>query len=102
MITRQFRSTSRVLMFAIASIAFLVSGCSKNDGSTSPCSGGTLSGTPVANGSIITPYVNSSDILTIPEAFGTDASTAPWGFAHAGLDLAANSDHIPFQAVTSG
>ena len=51
--------------------------------------------------SMITPYVNSSDIATINEAFSSDAS-APWGFAHNGVDFPPTADLKPFRSASSG
>ncbi len=51
--------------------------------------------------SMATPYVNSADIASINEAFSSTAS-APWGFAHNGVDFFPNGDLKPFQAVATG
>jgi len=51
--------------------------------------------------SMITPYVNESDMATIYQAFSSDDS-APWGFAHNGVDFSPNGNLKPFQAVSSG
>ncbi len=57
----------------------------------------------VANGemSMITPYVNESDMASINEAYSSDNS-APWGFAHGGIDLFPSGNLEPFQAVFAG
>lgn len=51
--------------------------------------------------SMTTPYVNSTDIASINEAFSSTAC-APWGFAHNGIDFFPNGNLKPFQAVSSG
>ncbi len=51
--------------------------------------------------SMLTPYVNSSDIATIHEAFSS-TSSCPWGFQHNGIDFAPTGNYKPFQAVASG
>lgn len=48
-----------------------------------------------------TPYVTSTDIASINEAFSSTAS-APWGFAHNGIDFPPAANNTPFQAVSSG
>jgi len=51
--------------------------------------------------SMITPYKSSSDIANIGEAFSSTYS-APWGFAHSGINFFPNGNLKPFQAVSSG
>jgi hypothetical protein len=51
--------------------------------------------------SMITPYVNESDMGPIYEAFSSDASV-PWGFEHNGIDFFPKGNLKPFQAVSSG
>ncbi len=51
--------------------------------------------------SMITPYVNQSDMASVNEAFSSDDST-PWGFAHDGVDFFPIGNLKPFQAVCSG
>lgn len=51
--------------------------------------------------SMITPYVNTSDMASINEAFSSDES-CPWGFEHNGIDFFPNGNLKPFQAVSSG
>jgi len=51
--------------------------------------------------SMITPYKNSTDMESIPEAFSSSAS-APWLFEHNGIDIMPNGNLKPFQAVCSG
>ncbi len=50
--------------------------------------------------SMITPYVSGADIKTIGP-FSEDSS-APWGYAHSGLDFAPHQTMAPFRAVSSG
>lgn len=50
---------------------------------------------------MITPYVSSTDISAIHEAFSSD-DTAPWGFEHNGIDFSPSGNLVPFQAVSSG
>jgi murein DD-endopeptidase MepM/ murein hydrolase activator NlpD len=50
---------------------------------------------------IITPYVNESDIISANEAYSLDANNPYWGFSHPGVDFMA--DHtIDVQASISG
>lgn len=51
--------------------------------------------------SLITPYVNESQISSVPEAYSLSPN-APWGFVHPGVDFIPNENLIPFQAVTDG
>jgi len=51
--------------------------------------------------SVLTPYMNSSQIRSIPEAYSEDAS-APWGFEHRGIDFSPNVQLASFQAAFSG
>lgn len=51
--------------------------------------------------SMITPYVNQSDMASVNEAFSSDDS-APWGFTHDGVDFFPIGNLKPFQAVCSG
>jgi len=51
--------------------------------------------------SMITPYVNSTDLEPIDRAFSSSAS-APWGAEHLGIDFMPNRNFVPFQAVCSG
>ena len=63
-----------------------------------------VSATPsggVDNISMLTPYVNSSDIASINEAFSS-TSSCPWGFQHNGVDFTPTGNYKPFQAVASG
>jgi hypothetical protein len=56
---------------------------------------------PISGLSMLTPYVNESDMASINEAFST-STNAPWGFAHNGIDFMPNGDGKAFQAVASG
>lgn len=51
--------------------------------------------------SMITPYVNESDMASINETFSVD-DTAPWGFEHYGIDFFTNGNLKTFQAIASG
>jgi hypothetical protein len=51
--------------------------------------------------SMVTPCVDISDMASINEAFSSDSS-APWGFAHYGIDFFPNGNLRPFQAVSAG
>lgn len=48
-----------------------------------------------------TPFVDTASIASVNEAFST-TSSAPWGFAHNGIDFMPAADLTPFQAVSSG
>jgi hypothetical protein len=50
---------------------------------------------------MITPYEDESDMGPTNEAFSSDDS-APWGFAHNGIDFFPNGDLKLFQSVSSG
>ncbi|MBI4009783.1 MAG: hypothetical protein HY361_01115 [Candidatus Aenigmarchaeota archaeon] len=54
-----------------------------------------------SNLSIITPYLNETDISSINEAF-SNTENSPWGFKHLGIDFMTSSDLVYFQAVTDG
>jgi hypothetical protein len=51
--------------------------------------------------SMITPYVNSTDLEPIDRVFSLSAS-CPWGVEHTGIDFMPNRNLVPFQAVCSG
>lgn len=51
--------------------------------------------------SMVTPYITSTDIASINEAFSSTAS-APWGFAHNGIDFFPVANNTPFRVVSSG
>jgi murein DD-endopeptidase MepM/ murein hydrolase activator NlpD len=50
--------------------------------------------------SIITPYINEDDIISVNEAYSM-SDDAPWGFTHPGVDFSTEYT-IPIQAVTDG
>jgi len=50
---------------------------------------------------LVTPYVNESDMATINEAFSVDACN-PWGFEHRGVDFFPTGTDKPFQAACGG
>ena len=50
---------------------------------------------------MITPYESESEMGPTREAFSSDAS-APWGFAHQGIDFFPNGDLKLFRSATSG
>lgn len=73
------------IWFIIMLSAFTLAGCRGGDnGGTSD--GVTTNGGTTTDISMITPYKNSSDMASINEAFSSTAS-APWGFAHDGIDF---------------
>lgn len=87
----------KVKLFILLGVLFI--SC-RGDKSTGNSSNGNHSD----NGdeiSMITPYVNQSDMASINEAFSTDNS-APWGFEHRAIDFFPNGDLKPFRAVCSG
>jgi hypothetical protein len=51
--------------------------------------------------SMITPYVSTSDIASINEAYSA-SDNAPWGFIHKGIDFFPTDNYKPFRAVFSG
>ncbi len=55
----------------------------------------------LAYGSIITPYVNEGDIISVNEAFSMDANNPYWGFYHPGIDFMVERD-ISVQASAAG
>jgi len=50
---------------------------------------------------MLAPFVNSSDITSINEAYSAH-SNCPWGFEHRGIDFMISTDGVPFQAVCDG
>ncbi len=85
-----------VIILSASLMVFLATCGGGNGGNESGC--GTGSGGEI---SMITPYVNESDMVSINEAFSSNDS-APWGFAHNGIDFFPNGNSKPFQAVSSG
>jgi hypothetical protein len=61
--------------------------------------GGVVS--PLADISMTTPYVTTSDIASINECFSS-STNAPWGFVHNGIDISPDGNLKPFQTVSSG
>jgi hypothetical protein len=51
---------------------------------------------------IITPYVNESDIDSVPEAYGLADTNPYWNFRHPGVDFKTSKDLIKVRASTSG
>ena len=51
--------------------------------------------------SMITPFLTTSDIASINEAFSSSVEH-PWGFEHNGIDFFIGDKFKPFQAVASG
>lgn len=75
---------------------------SQNDASSSQ-SDQSQQAAPVYDSlSMITPYVNESDVSSINEAFGLDAATAAWGFVHNGVDFMTATDLVEFRAAADG
>lgn len=60
-----------------------------------------MPGVPTSGLSMLTPYVNESDMASVNEAFATGAN-APWGFPHDGVDFTPKGDGKAFQAVAPG
>ena len=93
-------STTKILLFLLVVILFI--SC-HGDKSTENID---VNGEENSDGdeieiSMVTPYVNQTDMASINEAFSTDNS-APWGFEHRGIDFFPNADLRPFRAVSSG
>lgn len=84
------------LLSIVVSSLIVWHGCN-GGGSESTIGGGGGSD----NISMTTPYVSSTDIASINEAFSS-TSSAPWGFAHLGIDFFPTGNYKPFQAVASG
>lgn len=78
-------------LFLAAAIMISLSACSSS-------SGGGGGGEKIA---MITPFVNQSDMSATREAFSA-SSSAPWGFAHDGIDFFPSGNLKPFHAVCSG
>lgn len=52
--------------------------------------------------SMLTPYVNEADIVSINEAY-SETATCPWGFVHQGIDFFPQLGSLhDFQTVSSG
>ena len=58
--------------------------------------------TPIDTVTLVTPYVNESDMTDIRDGFSSDKNSPPWGFVHDGFDLQPQGNLKPFQAVCSG
>jgi hypothetical protein len=61
----------------------------------------TVSITLASTISMITPYVNSTDMEPTDRVFSSSAS-CPMGVEHTGIDFMPNRNFVPFQAVCSG
>lgn len=81
----------------------MLSLCSCGGGSDGDGNGGDGNGGGPTDDTIsmITPYVNRTDISSIDSTFSTHADM-PWGEAHSGIDFSPAENLIPFQAVCSG
>lgn len=51
---------------------------------------------------LVTPYVNESDMKYIRGGFSSDKNSSPWGYVHDGFDIYPQGNLKPFQAVCSG
>ncbi len=96
-------ATLKVLMTALTFFAFLlIQSCN-----TEQIAGADLQvihsdgGEADAEFSMITPYVDESDMGPVNEAFSSN-DNAPWGFTHNGIDFFPKSNLRQFQAVSSG
>lgn len=79
---------------ALLLASMLVLACSKGSESVAAP---TTPGDPVMN----VPFASASDVASVNEGFSSSAS-APWGFAHLGVDFTPSSDLRPFVAAASG
>ena len=52
--------------------------------------------------SLVTPYLNESEMTEIKTGFSSENSISPWGYVHDGLDIYPQGDMKPFQASCSG
>ena len=78
-----------LLLLIIILLALLFGNANNNNGSGEPIS-------------MLTPYVNEADMVSINEAY-SETANCPWGFAHNGIDFfpPLNTLH-EFQAVADG
>jgi murein DD-endopeptidase MepM/ murein hydrolase activator NlpD len=84
------------LFLSVIVFAIIINNC--GGGGTENSNSGSSG---VDNISMLTPYLNNSDISSINEAFSS-TSSAPWGFQHNGVDFFPTGNNKPFQAVASG
>lgn len=56
----------------------------------------------VTSPSLLTPYLNESDMAEINVGFSSDYSFSPWDFVHDGIDIYPQGNLKPFQASCSG
>jgi len=83
-------------------IAIFVTACGGGSGSSNGGgNGNSNSGDGGGEISMISPYVNKSDMASINEAYSSNAN-APWGFEHKGIDFMPDGNLKPFQSVCSG
>ncbi len=51
---------------------------------------------------LVTPYVNESDMKDLRSGFSSDKDSSPWGYVHDGIDIYPQGNLEAFQAVCSG
>lgn len=61
---------------------------------------GSTTGFSASEFSLITPYVNSSDIVSVTPF--SSGSSSPWGWAHTGIDFMPLANTTPFRAAAPG
>jgi len=86
------RATGIVL--AAVGVTLLALGCGTSDKGHVPTG-------PDTDIVMITPFCDTSDVASVNEAFSS-TSSAPWGFAHPGIDFFPTQNLKPFRAVAAG
>jgi hypothetical protein len=74
-------------------LLLLSAGCSKTTAPLSPSADADIV--------MITPFFDASDVGSVNEAFSS-TSSAPWGFAHSGIDFFPTETLKPFRSAAAG
>jgi len=106
-----YAKNTRVVLSAQPYTGSVFTGWSGDCGGTGPCSIKLKTDTTVTANfmhieppplSLVTPYVNESDMREINDFFNAQYDTLPWGRIHDGLDIDPDGNLKPFQSACSG
>jgi len=106
-----YTKNTRIVLSAQPYSGSVFTGWSGDCSGTAPCSIKLKAETAVSANfmrietlplSLVTPYVNESDMREINDYFNAQYDTLPWGRIHDGLDTDPNDNLRPFQSACAG
>lgn len=109
--SEDYAKNTRVALSAQPYTGSVFTGWSGDCSGTGPCSIKLKSDTTVTADfarieppplSLVTPYVNESDMREINDYFNAQYDNVPWGRIHDGLDIDPNANLRPYQSACSG